>query len=211
MARSLSPHQLQTVVLGLAQKLDSLNVDYAIMGGAAVCLLTQRPDRETEDVDFVIHVDHRMITADRLTSQLLTSFPSEFGHVSQFGHTIPAYKLSLPGGAIRLVELERPQYNLQSATRTTRSINGYPVKTFGPEWIMREKILSQYQRQGSGKEGTDIRDVTLLAPLCSPGKAELDFNNSKELQNALSNLVQKRPTLSELLKQKIKCAAIFQN
>nr|KMM66546.1 hypothetical protein CPAG_02884 [Coccidioides posadasii RMSCC 3488] len=83
MARSLSPHQLQIVVLGLAQKLDSLNVDYASMGGAAGCLLTQRPDRETEDVDLVIHVDHRMITADRLISQLLASFPSEFGPVIQ--------------------------------------------------------------------------------------------------------------------------------
>ncbi|QVM07836.1 hypothetical protein D8B26_002530 [Coccidioides posadasii str. Silveira] len=170
MARSLSPHQLQIVVLGLAQKLDSLNVDYASMGGAAGCLLTQRPDRETEDVDLVIHVDHRMITADRLISQLLASFPSEFGPNWKY-LTIKVGR----SGPSTISNLPPEQQGLSTGIRSRLSApNG---------------TLSQYQRQGSVKEGTDIRDVTLLAPLCSPGKAELDFNNSKVLQNALSNLV----------------------
>jgi hypothetical protein len=89
-----------------------------------------------------------MITADCLTTRLITSYPAEFAPVTQFGHTIPAYKLD-----DQLVELEvfdhqswpqRPQYNIQTATRPTISVNGYPVKTFGPEWILREKILSQH-------------------------------------------------------------------
>jgi hypothetical protein len=117
----LSPASLATVVSALAQKLDALNVDYAIMGGAAACLLTADPARRTEDVDLVVHVDHRMITADRLTTELLESFPPDFEAVTQFGHAIPAYKLRLPGGAIQLVEIEifdyeswpqRPQYNI---------------------------------------------------------------------------------------------------
>lgn len=217
---SLTSEQLPSIVSALAQKLDALDIDYAIMGGAAVCLLTQDPTRRTEDVDLVIHVDHRMITADRLTTTLLTSFPSDFGPVSHFGHTIPAYKLQLPGGLVQLVELEvfdyqswpqRPQYNIETASRRTLNINGHPVKTFSPEWILREKILSQYQRQGAMKEGTDIRDLSSMIPLAMPGKPELDFNDNEELANALSNLLQKRPALAQPLKQKIKCAAIFQN
>ena len=105
-----------------------------------------------------------------MATQLLTSFPSDFGPVNQFGHIIPAYRLRFPGGKEQLVELEvfdhqswpqRPQYNLQTASRRTLNINGYPVKTFSPEWILREKILSQYQRQGP-KAQTDIRDVERL-------------------------------------------------
>lgn len=216
----LSHEDLRTVVSALAQKLDSLNIDYAIMGGAATCLLSPDPSRRTEDVDLVIHVDHRMITADRLTAQLFTSFPTDFERVSQFGHTIPAYKLRRPGVAARLVELEvfdhktwpqRPQYNIQVATRRTLNINGRGVKLFSPEWILREKILSQYQRQGSAKEATDIRDIINMIPLAVPGRPELDFNQNQELQTALANLLQKRPALAQTLKAKIKCSTILQN
>lgn len=216
----LSPEALRTVVSALAQKLDSLNIDYAIMGGAATCLLSPDPTRSTEDVDLVIHVDHRMITADQLTAQLLTSFPSDIEGVSQFGHTIPAYKLHLPGGTVQLVELEvfdyqswpqRPQYNIQAATRQTLNINGRAVKLFSPEWILREKILSQYQRQGGQKEETDIRDIRNMIPLAVSGRPELNFNQSQELQTALANLVEKRPDLAPPLKTKINCSTVFQN
>jgi hypothetical protein len=216
----LSPEDLRTVVSALAQKLDSLNIDYAIMGGAATCLLSADPGRRTEDVDLVIHVDHRMITADRLTTQLLTSFPSDFQGISQFGHTIPAYKLRKHGGGSQLVDLEvfdyqswpqRPQYNIRAATRKTLNINGHEVKFFSPEWIMREKILSQYQRQGSPKEAIDIRDISNMLSLVVSGKPELNFNQSQELQTALANLVQKRPNLAQALKAKIKCSTVFQN
>lgn len=139
---ALLPPQLELAIATVAQCLDSLQVDYAFMGGAAVCLTAPDPSRRTEDVDLVIHVDQRSITADILTQRLLSSFSSEFGPVNQFGHIIPAYRLRLPNGAIQLVEVEvfdyaswpnRPQYNLQTATRVTKSINGYPVKLFSPE------------------------------------------------------------------------------
>lgn len=189
------------------------------MGGAAVCLLTHDPNRRTEDVDLVIHVDQRQITADRLTTRLLTSFPSDFGPVNQFGHIIPAYRLGFPGGKELLVELEvfdhqswpqRPQYNLQTASRRTLTINGYPVKTFSPEWILREKILSQYQRQGP-KAQTDIRDVERLIIFAVPGTPELDFSHIEELKAALADLLKNWPGMRQALKQKINCPAIFNN
>ncbi|KAJ5481481.1 hypothetical protein N7475_000293 [Penicillium sp. IBT 31633x] len=134
------PEQLMSVASTLAQRLDTLRIDYAIMGGAAVYLLTRNPTRWTEDVDLVIHVDQRQITADRLTAQLLTSFPSDFGSTPFAG------KQRATGG-LEVFDYQswphRPQYDLRTASRRTLTINGYPVKTFSPEWILREKILSQ--------------------------------------------------------------------
>ena len=119
------------------------------------CLLAQDPTRSTEDVDLVIHVDQRMITADRLTSQLLTSYPSDIVPIDQYGHIIPGFKLSITGGGFDVVHLEifdhqswprRPQYNIETASRKTITVNGRTVKTFSPEWILREKILSQHEK-----------------------------------------------------------------
>jgi hypothetical protein len=215
---TLSQLELRSVVSALAQKLDGLQIDYAIMGGAAVCLLVNDPNRRTEDVDLVIDVDQRMITADRLSTQLLTLYPSEFSPVSQYGHMVPAYKLSTPGGELKLVQIEifdhqswpnRPQYNMQTTSRRTIDINGHVVNTFSPEWILREKILSQHQRQGSPKEVMDIKDVTSMLWLVTLGKPELNFDHDQNLENALLSLLQKRPALRQRLKQTISCMAVF--
>ncbi|CAG8083306.1 unnamed protein product [Penicillium salamii] len=189
------------------------------MGGAASYLLSPAANRTTNDIDLVIHVDHRMTTANSLTTVLLESYPAEFEGVSQFGHTIPAYKLAQPTGGVRLVELEvfdhrswpqRPQSNIPAATRTRMNINAQVVKLFSAGWILREKILSQYQRQGSQKEGADIGDLIRMIPLAQQGIAELDFNGNAEMQTALANLLQKRPELAQPLKAKIKCDTAFQ-
>ncbi|EYE98702.1 uncharacterized protein EURHEDRAFT_512883 [Aspergillus ruber CBS 135680] len=177
----LPPEQLRSIASTLAQRLDTLQIDYAIMGGAAVCLLTHDPNRRTEDVDLVIHVDQRQITADRLTTQLLTSFPSDFGPVNQ---------LCLPGGKEQLVELEvfdyqswpqRPQYNLQTASQRTLTINRYPVKKFSPQWILRPKAQ------------TDIRDLERLIIFAVPGTPELDFSHIEKLKAALADLLKNCP------------------
>ena len=214
----LSQTQLKSAISGLAQKLDSLQIDYAIMGGAAVSLLANDPARTTEDIDLVIRVDQRMITADRLTTGLITSFPSDFAPIDQYGHTIPGLKLRTPGGGFQLVQLEifdlqswpnRPQYNIQTASRRTINVDGCAVKAFSPEWIIREKILSQHERQGTPKEATDIRDLASMLPLVIPGTPELNFNHDEALKNALVNLLQKRPALAQHLKNRIDCTAVF--
>jgi hypothetical protein len=219
----LTPKQLQTTVSAIAEVLDSLKVQYALMGGAAVCLMIGDSVRRTEDVDLVIQVDERSITADKLTHHLLASYPDHFGPINQFGHIIPGYKLILPGGTVHLVELEvfdqqswpqRPQYDLRTTTAMTLPVNERHVKIFNSAWMLREKILSQYGRQGTSKEQTDIKDVRAMAPFVSWGEPELDFDNGPskdDLKNALINLLQKRPEWRQLLKQKIKCTAVFGN
>lgn len=71
----LSRTQLKSVVSGLTHILDNLQIDYAIMGGAAACLLTNYPARSTEDVDLVIHLDQRMIKrGGRVENSLFCEF-----------------------------------------------------------------------------------------------------------------------------------------
>ena len=193
------------------------------MGGAAICLITGDPNRRTKDIDLVIQVDGRSITADKLTHHLLTSFPHHFGPVNQFGHVIPGYKLTLPGGTLHLVDLEvfdqqswpqRPQYDLQTTTVMTMHVNERQVKIFNPAWLLREKILAQHGRQGSAKEQTDITDLRSLVILVFWGQPELNFDNGplkNELENALISLLQKRPDLRQPLRQRIKCTAVFGN
>lgn len=83
------------------------------------------------------------------------------------------------------------------------------MKTFSPEWILREKILSQHEREGTLKEATDIRDVANMLWLVIPGKPELNFDHDQKLKDALGRLLQKRPALEPRLRQKIECTAVF--
>jgi hypothetical protein len=217
----LSREQLTTMVSTIARALDSFEIHYAIMGGAAVCLIAGDPNRRTKDIDLVIQVDDRSITADILTHRLLASFPDHFGPINQFGHVIPGYKLTLPGGTLHLVDLEvfdhqswpqRPQYDLQATTVMTMHVNERQVKVFNPAWLLREKILTQHGRQGSPKEQTDIMDLRSLVIFVSWGQPELDFDNGplkNDLEEALRSLLQKRPDLRQLLRPKIKCTAVF--
>lgn len=102
----LSKLQLESVVSSVARILDSLQIDYAIMGGAAAGLLAHDLTKSTEDIDLVIDVDQRMITADQLTSRLLTSYPSDIAPIDQHGHIVPGFKLSLTEGGFDVVNLE---------------------------------------------------------------------------------------------------------
>lgn len=62
----LTRPQLVEAVTALAKILDELEVDYAVMGGVAMCFLSNDVSRMTEDVDIVVHVDDRNITATRI-------------------------------------------------------------------------------------------------------------------------------------------------
>ncbi|KAI9823650.1 MAG: hypothetical protein M1826_007668 [Phylliscum demangeonii] len=204
----LSAVELNVVVAGTAAILDSLGADYAIMGGAAVCLLAPDPGRQTFDVDFVLRVDERRISAEALAQTLLTSYSHVFAPVHQpYGMSIPAYKLETAEGT-KLVELEifdpecwpqRPQYDLQTASRLTKIVNGVSVKFFSPAWLFREKIVTHYERQGSAKARADLQDLLGLMPLVAAGQPELNFDGSSDLHDALASLLETRPEWSPTL------------
>lgn len=214
--------ELHQVVAGTAEILDHLRIDYAIMGGAAVYLLDSTLTHHTADVDLVIRVDERNISADALCQILLQSYGDVFAPVNQYGHYIPAYRLSSGGNgsAPKLAEIEvfdylrwpdRPQYNLQTASQLTLTVLGRPVKIFSPAWLLREKILTQYQRRGNLKAQSDVIDIYALKRYASCGQPEMNFDENEQLQDALRFLLQHQPSLATSLRRLIKCAAVFGN
>lgn len=92
----------------------------------------------------------------------------------------------------------------------TQNINGYQVKSFSAEWIIREKIRSQYQRHGA-KQAVDLQDVENLLSYAIPGKSELDFDDDQKLQDALATLLKRKPKLRGDLKEAFQCQAVFGN
>ena len=104
---------------------------------------------------------------------------------------------------------ERPQYNIETASRKSITVNGRTVKIFSPEWILREKILAQHEREGTQKEATDLRDIANMLWLVIAGKPELNFDDDLKLSNALGRLLEKRPGVAQLFGQNISFTAGF--
>ena len=71
---------------------------------------------------------------------------------------------------------------------------------------MREKILSQAQREGSKKEASDIADMTNL--LMAVDDKQLRYEEG-HLVAALKRLIEKKPELREQLEEGINCPAAF--
>ena len=136
---------------------------------------------------------------------------------SQYGHIMPAYRLTI-GEVERHVEMEifdlpswpqRPQYDLTKATRITLTLQGQSVKFFSPEWIFREKVLSQHGREGSLKGLQDVGDVIEMLRIARPSAPEMDFNGREEMIEALQSFLHKRPEARSLAAEKVKCDAVL--
>lgn len=107
--------------------------------------------------------------------------------------------------------LQRPQYNLEMASREEMRMGEFKVKVFNPERLFCEKILFQCERRGALKEATDVKNLSILFKLVLPRRVELDFDGNQSLTDALQYLVEKEPELAEQIKRKVKCAAVFHN
>jgi hypothetical protein len=136
---------------------------------------------------------------------------------SQYGHIIPAYRLTV-GDTERHVEMEifdlqswpqRPQYDLTKSTRITLTMQGQSVKFFSPEWIFCEKVLSQHGREGSLKGLQDLGDVIEMLRIAQPNAPEMDFDGKEEMVEALRSFLHKRPEARSLIAKKLKCDAIL--
>ncbi|KAI9652310.1 MAG: hypothetical protein M1829_001681, partial [Trizodia sp. TS-e1964] len=156
--------------------------------------------RGTMDIDLVIQVDkNRLVDADTISQTLYTKHPQQFAKKDiGYGVFVPAVRIIGDNGQNKLVEVEifdfeswrnRPQYDLSRPDndRVTLPVNDTAVAVLSPRWLLREKILSQYQRQGNRKEISDIEDITTLLRLV-PAKC-LSFS-SAELIAALRNLLE---------------------
>ncbi|KAF9630209.1 hypothetical protein BFW01_g390 [Lasiodiplodia theobromae] len=198
--------------------LSAKGVEYGIVGGSAVSLLCAHyglGQRSTNDIDLIIIPDReKNLDASSISKALYEEFPQYFTKIDQYGVQIPAV---LIGGELGHAEVEifdidawphRRQYDLRDPDndRVTLQINQYPISVLSPRWIVREKILSQHQRQGAQKEKSDILDIKMLLPLLDDGTLKFDTN---ERIDALNALLAKEPDLRGQLQEKIVCPAVF--
>ncbi len=102
----------------------------------------------------------------------------------------------------------RPQYNLQTPLnpRIPLEIDGKVVHVLSVGWLLREKILSQADREGSSKEVTDLADINNLAKIA--GDKEV-VCGTDEFVGAFRRLLEKRPNLRSILERTVDCSAVF--
>ncbi|MCJ1362431.1 hypothetical protein MMC16_001534 [Acarospora aff. strigata] len=222
-----STHKLRLTEAELKQALHILNyvlaqkgVQFGVIGGAACYLVRSQyglPYRGTADIDIVVIPDPgNNIDADSLSRWLYEQNSVYFAKVDQYGVGIPAIRLMRDDQQL-LIEVEifdvkawpnRPQYNLHDPDndRTSINVNQAQVPILSPRWLLREKIMSQHQRQGSLKESTDIDDIQQLIRVVPEGALTL---NQPEQVQALKALLVKCPELKDRLQSKIVCPEVF--
>lgn len=218
--QDLSERELKQALQILSNILAKKGVHFGVIGGAACCLVRSQyglPYRGTADIDLVVTPDPgNHIDADSVSRWLYEQNSHHFAKVDQYGVSIPAINLSR-GNQQLLVEVEifdinawpnRPQYNLRDPDndRTFIQVDQAQVPILSPRWLLREKIMSQYQRQGSLKEGTDMDDIDQLTRVVQEGALTLD---QPEQVQALKALLVKRPDLKGRLRSKIVCPEVF--
>lgn len=220
MSLELSKEELVLAAVTVANALRRLNTTFGICGGAGVSLLANHyhiPQRQTADIDLVIQPNRQQgVSAETISQKLIEDFPDQFAAVNHYGVGIPAVRVPR-GHQEVLVEVEifdrdawpnRPQYNLEDPKNSRVKLNfgGEMIEIFSPSWLLREKILTQAQREGSKKERTDIIDIEILVNLVQNGELVLEQD---EFVEALEKLVEKRPDLRSELKQAITCLKVF--
>lgn len=219
MASKLTADELAQAAAILTRHLEHCGTHFSISGGAAASLLRfryQLASRATDDIDLVVQPKGD-IDAESVSKWLYNTYPEVFGTREVYGVPIPVIKFTRDDGSKIDIEIEifdvrawpnRPQYDLTSPNneRITVPVDGVTVPIFGPRWILREKIVTAYERQGSRKEVTDLIDITQLLSL--PGFDSVDLSDHPE---AVSHVLSRRPGLLPLMKQKVRCPSVLDN
>ncbi|KAM6515471.1 hypothetical protein FSOLCH5_009696 [Fusarium solani] len=147
------------------------------------------------------------MTAESISHWLLENFPTAFVARRQFDVTTPAVTIQRHDGSLKHVEIEmfdvgawpnRPQYNLDDPDNdfTVISVNGVDVPIFSARWLLREKIVTVFERQGTRKEETDLDDISILLETVDVN--ELDLTDLEdEVQHAVAQLPESFELLSE--------------
>ena len=175
----LERDELVQAVRILQQLLRKCKVEFGIIGGAGCSLLQIRYEqiyRGTADIDLVIQPKPtERLYADTLVERLLKDFPQ---HVIALDQYTPAIRFKTSQGEkhvpIEIFDVvawpQRPQYDLENPDndRLTLSLEGTDAVILSPRWLLREKILSQHQRAGSQKEGSDLEDIGRLLEVIPP-------------------------------------------
>ncbi|OAQ60169.1 antigen [Pochonia chlamydosporia 170] len=213
----LSPEELAQAVADLAEYMSPSRAKFSICGGAASMLVRMQnglPLRSTEDIDLVVQPTAG-VTAQSISTWLLQNYPTAFVAKKHYGVSVPALAFHRSDGSVKHIEIEifdvnawpqRPQYNLDSPDNdvTMVSISGVQVPVFSARWLLREKIMTAFDRQGTRKERSDLDDACALLDTVEPSSVDL---TNKEA--AVRHLIARRPDVRQSLELKIVCPAVL--
>lgn len=206
-------------VASLSQHLSQSEAQFSISGGAATSIVRMHygfAQRATDDIDLVIQ-PRGSITAESISNWLLETFPAVFVAKQHFGVTTPAITIQRRDGSTQHVEIEmfdvgswpnRPQYNLDDPDNdvTMMTVNGVEVPIFSARWLLREKIVTAFERQGTRKEETDLDDISFLLEAVDLNGLDLTGR-----EDAVRHAVAQLPESFELLCLKVICPDVLGN
>jgi hypothetical protein len=214
---SLNPNELATAVSILAKHLQVCNVQYSIAGGAASTLLRLHYNvapRVTEDIDLVVQ-PRDGLDAQGVSQTLVAYYPDTFTTKKVFGVDLPVLKFQRHDGSVVSVDIEmfdilawpqRPQYNLNDPDndQATITVQGVEVNVFSPRWLLREKIVTAYERAGARKEASDLTDAEALLLLVPDNCLDLSTRD-----DAVQHVLSQMPENETLLQLKIYCPNVL--
>jgi len=219
MASRLTPDELAQAAVILSRHLEHCGTHFSISGGAAASLLRfkyQTTARYTDDIDLVVQPKGN-IDAESVSKWLYDTYPEVFGTKEIYGVLTPVVKFTRADGSMIEIDIEifdvrawptRPQYDLSSPDNEciTVPVDGVMIPIFGPRWILREKIVTAYERQNTQKEDTDLQDISRLLLLRGPEAVDLSH-----YPEAVEHVLSKLPGLESFLKQKVRCPSVLGN
>lgn len=213
----LVPEELAQAVAILAQCLLQARIRFSISGGAATMLTRMEYGlgvRSTEDIDLVVQPRGDM-NAETIAPYLFQHHPTVFAPRILFGTSIPTLAFIRADETIIYIDIEifdilgwpqRPQYNLDDPDNDTTiiSVAGVDIPVFSLRWLLREKIVTAFDRKGSRKEQTDINDANALLEIIAPNT--LDLTNH---ENATRYIYVNYPNLRRMLELKVICRNVL--
>ncbi|KAK2591470.1 hypothetical protein QQS21_010846 [Conoideocrella luteorostrata] len=210
-SQPLEPEELAQAVAKLAQCLKQSRAQYSISGGAAsmvVCMQHGLEDvRSTEDIDLVVQPAGD-ITAESISTWLLQNYPNDFVAKITYGVSIPSLAFRRSNGSITYIEIEmfESMFGLKDLNNEVVMIDvsGVQVPVFSARWLLREKIITAFERRGSKKERTDVEDACNL--LEAVKSDSVDLTNRED---AVRHLLAKRPDIRQSLEVKVICPAVL--
>ncbi|EFY84743.1 27 kDa antigen [Metarhizium acridum CQMa 102] len=162
-----------------------------------------------------IHVSVTSAIQQSISTWLLQNYPTAFVAKKHYGVFVSALAFHRSDGSVKHIKIEifdvnawpqRPQYNLDSPDNdvTMISISGVQVPVFNARWLLREKIVTAFKRQGTRKEKSDLDDACALLDTVEPSSVDL---TNKEA--AVRHLIARRPCVRQSLELKIVCPAVL--
>ena len=197
----VSPGEFSDTLIFVSSALGSLGIKFAINGGAGIWILRREHGlhaRFTQDIDVVVQPTKWYPSAQAVKDFLVKKYPTLFTQTIYPGDTISTvifHGARLPIDIDILDHFswkEIRAYDLRNRDNKviTATLFGVDVPVFPPDWQIKRKIESAYDRRGMPKGDVDLDDTLALFETVPDPSAYFNLNKKNDLSvwNALWDL-----------------------